>query len=241
MVSPVLKALPGKNGRTYAGVDPTRDDWLEAARIALLRGGVEAVSVSALAREKGLSRGAFYWHFDTRDALLQALLRVVARRATVTILESLPFMSFEDGMLALLDQIFAPNEASQDAAIHLKALQRWADTEEEIRDQLVECEEQRDQAIQRFLLASDYPNSEARVRAMIIACALKYEQVQKPGVFRLSYPTDLPTIFRLLTGREIPLRLVSRHLNHALPKRQLETIKASPPRTCEPPAEPQQL
>lgn len=46
-----------------------------AARLALLRGGVEAVRVEKLARDLRVTKGSFYWHFRDRDELLELLLR----------------------------------------------------------------------------------------------------------------------------------------------------------------------
>ena len=40
-----------------------REDWIAAGLGALERGGVEAVAVVPLARELGVTRGSFYWHF----------------------------------------------------------------------------------------------------------------------------------------------------------------------------------
>lgn len=57
------------------GRDLSRNDWLKAARLALLRGGVEAVRVEKLARNLHVTKGSFYWHFKDRDDLLDLLLR----------------------------------------------------------------------------------------------------------------------------------------------------------------------
>jgi AcrR family transcriptional regulator len=51
-----------------------REDWLRAARLALLRGGVEAVRVAPLARDLGATKGSFYWHYQDRNELLELLL-----------------------------------------------------------------------------------------------------------------------------------------------------------------------
>jgi len=51
------------------------DDWLRAARLALLRGGVAEVRVERLARDLRVTKGSFYWHFRDRDELLELLLR----------------------------------------------------------------------------------------------------------------------------------------------------------------------
>ena len=52
-----------------------REDWLHAARLALLRGGVEQVRVEKLARALKVTKGSFYWHFKDREELLELLLR----------------------------------------------------------------------------------------------------------------------------------------------------------------------
>lgn len=49
-------------------------DWEEAALGVLAERGVAAVAVEALARQLGVTKGSFYWHFANRDALLHAAL-----------------------------------------------------------------------------------------------------------------------------------------------------------------------
>jgi AcrR family transcriptional regulator len=50
-----------------------RDDWVAGALDLLAREGVEAVRVEPLARDLGVTKGSFYWHFKDRDDLLAAL------------------------------------------------------------------------------------------------------------------------------------------------------------------------
>jgi AcrR family transcriptional regulator len=50
----------------------TRDDWITAALAAIADGGLAAVGVEPLAARLGATKGSFYWHFENRDALLQA-------------------------------------------------------------------------------------------------------------------------------------------------------------------------
>ncbi len=49
-------------------------DWELAALEAIAEQGVGALSVEALARQLGVTKGSFYWHFRTREALLSAAL-----------------------------------------------------------------------------------------------------------------------------------------------------------------------
>lgn len=59
---------------TERGWRGTADLWLDAAYVALIEGGVDAVKVMPLAQRLGLSRTSFYWHFPDREALLAGLV-----------------------------------------------------------------------------------------------------------------------------------------------------------------------
>ena len=50
------------------------DDWAQAALDQIAEQGVASVAVEPLARRLGVTKGSFYWHFPSRDALLQAAL-----------------------------------------------------------------------------------------------------------------------------------------------------------------------
>lgn len=64
----------------------TADDWARAALESIAARGLEAVSVEALARQLGVTKGSFYWHFDNREALLRAALALWERRETDDVL-----------------------------------------------------------------------------------------------------------------------------------------------------------
>lgn len=50
-------------------------DWEQAALDLIAEQGVAAVAVEPLARRLGVTKGSFYWHFASRDALLEAALK----------------------------------------------------------------------------------------------------------------------------------------------------------------------
>lgn len=64
----VTAKSPERSGRLSA------DDWAQAALDLIAEQGVAAVAVEPLARRLGVTKGSFYWHFPSRDALLQAAL-----------------------------------------------------------------------------------------------------------------------------------------------------------------------
>jgi len=52
----------------------TADGWEQAALDLIAQQGVNAVAVEPLARQLGVTKGSFYWHFPTREALLKGAL-----------------------------------------------------------------------------------------------------------------------------------------------------------------------
>lgn len=52
----------------------SREDWISAAYETLSESGWRSLSVEALAKHLGVTKGSFYWHFKDRAALLNAVL-----------------------------------------------------------------------------------------------------------------------------------------------------------------------
>lgn len=52
----------------------SRQAWIDAAVAKLAEDSVTALRVDELAEQLGVTKGSFYWHFETREALLQAVL-----------------------------------------------------------------------------------------------------------------------------------------------------------------------
>lgn len=50
------------------------DDWEREALVLIAAEGVQGLAVEPLARRMGITKGSFYWHFRTRDALLEQTL-----------------------------------------------------------------------------------------------------------------------------------------------------------------------
>ena len=64
----------------------TREDWAAAALTAIAEGGLSAVAVEPLAARLGTTKGSFYWHFPSRDALLSAALALWEEITTTAVL-----------------------------------------------------------------------------------------------------------------------------------------------------------
>jgi len=69
---PALAPSPASTASRPARL--SADDWAQAALDLVAEQGVSAVAVEPLARRLGVTKGSFYWHFPSRDALLTAAL-----------------------------------------------------------------------------------------------------------------------------------------------------------------------
>jgi len=64
-----------------------RSTWIDAGLAALASGGPDAVRVDLLAKTLGVTRGGFYWHFESRGVFLDALLDAWEHRSTDDVLD----------------------------------------------------------------------------------------------------------------------------------------------------------
>lgn len=66
-----------------------REDWVEAALVAIAEGGMAAVAVEPLAARLGTTKGSFYWHFPNRAALLEAALAKWEEQTTTAVIDEI--------------------------------------------------------------------------------------------------------------------------------------------------------
>jgi AcrR family transcriptional regulator len=84
-------------------------DWAQGALDLIAEQGVAAVAVEPLARRLGVTKGSFYWHFPSREALLRAALERWEQRE--------------------LEEVFAQLEGIEDPRIRLEQLFRLVGTQ----------------------------------------------------------------------------------------------------------------
>jgi AcrR family transcriptional regulator len=63
----------------------SRDDWITVALAAIADGGLAAVAIEPLAAGLGATKGSFYWHFENRDALIDAAIRRWEKETTIDV------------------------------------------------------------------------------------------------------------------------------------------------------------
>jgi AcrR family transcriptional regulator len=119
MVKPILEVPPPFTPPTRARKARalSASQWVDAGLWAM-REGSAAVNVDAVARQLGVTKGSFYWHFADRRAWLEAVLARWEALATDQVIESLDQLATPRQRLERLFQI-ALLDADEQLAIEV--------------------------------------------------------------------------------------------------------------------------
>lgn len=196
----MIKLLSTKN-RPKRAPQLQRDDWIAAALTALMEAGIEAVQITVLAKRLKVTRGSFYWHFENREALLDALLAEWRARNSGVMLQALEgAATLEDGVL----ELFAVWSDHVRFDPHLdQAVRDWARRDEALRTILQREDDGRVAAIAAFFERQGFEPTEAFIRARVIYFTqLSYYAlgVGEPLLERMGY---LNAYFRTFTGCDV--------------------------------------
>jgi AcrR family transcriptional regulator len=80
----------------------TRQSILEAAARIFRRDGYSAARLTDIAAEIGMKAGSLYYHFGSREALVEAVMETGARRTHQAVLDALAILPSDAGALARL-------------------------------------------------------------------------------------------------------------------------------------------
>lgn len=151
-----------------------RTDWVLAALRALVRGGIAAVKVEALAREIGATKGSFYWHFKDLGELHQVMLELWEDIATRRITAAVRASGLDPrGQLMLLADMVSvrPGEALGGVEIE-PALRDWGRNDPRARAVLERVDRQRLEDLAGFLGAAGVAEGELLPKAQLIYAAV---------------------------------------------------------------------
>ncbi len=144
-----------------------RADWLAAALDLLSREGIEQVKIQRLAQILGTARSSFYWAFDSRKALMTALLDQWADKNTGAIVRqaALPADSITTAVLNVFECWIDPTlfDAKLDFAIR-----EWARRDPEILSAIDAADDRRLTALTDMFRRYYYPQQQALIRARIL-------------------------------------------------------------------------
>ena len=141
----------------------TKEEWIKAGFDALRTGGVDAVRVEPTAARLGVTKGSFYWHFDNRRALLNAMLETWERTGTDQIIE-LVNASSTNPKQRLRTLVGAATSTGQAAKTEAK-LRAWAGIDATAAAAIGRVDEKRLEFVVDLLVEIGIPRQQAALRS----------------------------------------------------------------------------
>lgn len=145
----------------------TADAWLSAAYDMLTQRGVDAVKIMALAKHLNVTRTSFYWHFENRDSLLEALIQHWENKNTGNLV--LQTEKAADSICAAMLHIFDcwVDNSLFDAKLDL-AIRNWARHDSKLQTRLDNADNIRINAITAMFKRFGYSDIQAETRSRTI-------------------------------------------------------------------------
>jgi AcrR family transcriptional regulator len=202
----------------------TRQDWLDLALRTLVDEGIDNVKIQIMSKQLNVARSSFYWHFESREALQQAMLDDWLRKNTSPIIER-AMRPAPDVIFAVInvfecwldETLFSP---ALDMAVRL-----WARRSAEVRDVVTQADGIRVDALRRMFLRYAYPEEEALIRAR----TLYYTQI---GQYTLEdfEPPEVrfsrgPAYLHIFSGQE-PTAAHRAHLSKCIEEKFFVPLRA---------------
>ncbi|HYI43128.1 MAG TPA: TetR/AcrR family transcriptional regulator [Sphingomicrobium sp.] len=156
---------------TKASVNSRIDeqDWIEAALDMLARGGLGAVRIEPLALRLGVTKGAFYARYPTRDALLVAMLDYWRRVSTVDVLTG--FAAMDEAADERLERIVKLSSRRSDVrnrGLLEMGIRIWADSDARAAVTMKEIDAYRLDYFRSVLRSNGFSGQDAEARAVLI-------------------------------------------------------------------------
>ena len=163
----MIRSKPRRTKGTPSNAEPLhRKAWIQAARTALIKGGVQRVKVEPLATALGVTTGSFYWHFKNRTDLHEALIADWRQQNSsamyVAVAENPddPERAMEAlADIYILEQDYSP---AWDAA-----MRDWARISASVERAVRQVDEQRIELWRGIFKRLGYPDQEAFIRARL--------------------------------------------------------------------------
>ena len=166
---PALAPITPRSTNMSARPPLTREDWIHAAQRMLVKGGIDSVRVDTLAKELNITRGSFYYHFKSRNELLEGILGDWRSRATEDVIHQLRNTrnTPHEQLVHLLELPFHGNTAREAAATEI-AIRGWARRDKQARQAIDEVDRHRMSYIEGLLMQDGCSETEARDRSFLI-------------------------------------------------------------------------
>ena len=145
-----------------------RESWIQEGMRALAAGGPDAVRIEMLAQSLGVTKGGFYWNFDDRRALLDALLDTWERVVVEEVVERVE-ADGGDGRTRLrrLFALVSSDEAREPLRVEL-AIRDWARRDDAVAGRLRRVDNRRMEYMRSLFRDFCPDEDEVEVRCLVV-------------------------------------------------------------------------
>lgn len=149
-------------------------EWIEAAFRALSIAGPQAIKAEAIARDLGVSKGSFYWHFTNIADLKTKMLAHWFEAATQEIIAQVNEVegSPADKLTTLINLATGNKNAPYGGVSVEAAIRDWGKFSDEAGEMVKRVDKQRLNYLVEQLIASGHDEKSARSNAEILYAGL---------------------------------------------------------------------
>lgn len=140
-------------------------DWLNGAIELLAEGGVKSIKVEALAKRLGVTKGSFYWHFQNRSALLEALVSMWESQGTDRLITEVTDSGSEPRAQVRLLWKYATQGPPMTAEL---ALREWGRVDPLIRARVAAVDNRRLDFVKGLFVQMGRSETEAQARSFLL-------------------------------------------------------------------------
>ncbi|HET7775202.1 MAG TPA: TetR/AcrR family transcriptional regulator [Azospira sp.] len=145
-----------------------RSDWIEAAINVLADQGTDGLRVEVLAKNFGVTKGSFYWHFKDRHDLLMAVLQTWKEgRIKDIIKQTTALPGKEQAQIYHVIQVYALVRNRKGIPIEL-AVRDWARRDPQAAAIVEEVDTWRLECTRKLFVACGLSEKEAKSRSLLL-------------------------------------------------------------------------
>lgn len=140
----------------------TPEDWLDLALDELRQHGFAALKAQPLAAKLKVTRGSFYYHFESLARFHAAVIAHWSKRTTGRVTESLDGQDAGEALDQLLQMTLQSGEAME------RAVRAWATVAPEVAKAVAAVDAERIAVAEDLLRRTGLPDARAKARARLL-------------------------------------------------------------------------
>lgn len=140
-----------------------KQEWINAGLEALKKSGARALKAEPLAKGLGVSRGSFYWHFESKEDFEVLIVKEWRLRSTQTVIVEIDKIPDPKKQLSELIDLAMSNNMALD-----KAIRAWATHNVIVAKTVAQVDKERIRYVESLLQNAGVSKIDVHLRAKMI-------------------------------------------------------------------------